>query len=190
MAQESKSSKPFFIKTFRFNEITSEELDEFHKICKRNNRTMSEEIELKIKNTVKNHTTGNSQFKIAQWFDNKDMRAVPAYNSTNETWKKYVINSNLENYTALREKHKQIGKILQQAEIETNRIFFSDNSHSQSVAQMGLSLEIIDKSCLEKSKIAYNELLHNDNMKFFKRNSKHEYLNKAGVEADQHADKL
>ena len=88
------------------------ELEEFHKICKRNNRTMSEEIELKIKNTVKNHTTGNSQFKIDQWNDNLDMRAVPAFNSTKEEWSRYVKVTNLENFTALKEKHREKGFFL------------------------------------------------------------------------------
>ena len=185
MATESKSLKPFFIKTFRFNEITQEELEEFHKICKRNNRTMSEEIELKIRNTVKNHTTGNSQFKIDQWNDNKDMRAVPAFNSTNEEWSRYVEITNLENYVALKEKHKELGKILRISEKHLNRIFFSDDSYSESITEMGFSLDIIDKNSLEKSEEAFNKLCHEDNMKYFKRKSKQEYLNKLGVEAYQ-----
>ena len=173
------------MKTFRFNHITEQELEEFHKICKRNTRTMSEDLEAYIKDTVKNHTTGNSQFKILQWFDNKDMRAVPAFNSTNETWQKYITTTNIENYTALRKKHTELGNLIQQSEQHLNRIFFPNNDYSESITEMGFSLEIIDKSCLEKSKKAYNKLLHDDNMRFFKRNSKHEYLNKAGVEAYQ-----
>jgi hypothetical protein len=185
MAVESKSLKPFFIKTYRFNDITAEELEEFDKICKRNNRTMSEEIELKIKNTVKNHTTGNSQFKIDQWADNKDMRAVPAFNSTKEEWSRYVKITNLENFTALKVKHRELGKILQVSEKHLNRIFFTNNSYSESITEMGFSPDIIDKTCLEKSEEAFNKLCHEDNMKFFNENSKQEYLNKIGVEAYQ-----
>ena len=185
MAVESKSLKPFFIKTFRFNDISQEELEEFHKICKRNNRTMSEEIELKIKNTVKNHSTGNSQFKIDQWNDNKDMRAVPAFNSTNEEWSRYVKITNLENFTALKEKHRELGKILQVSEKHLNRIFFVNNSYSESITEMGFTPDVIDKTCLEKSEEAFNKLYHEYNMKEFKKNSKKDYLNKIGVEAYQ-----
>ena len=185
MATESKSLKPFFIKTFRFNEITQEELEEFHKICKRNNRTMSEEIELKIKNTVKNHTTGNSQFKIDQWNDNKDMRAVPAFNSTNEEWSRYVKITNLENFTALKEKHKELGKILRISEKHLNRIFFANDDYSESITEMGFTPDMFDKKALEKSEEAFIKLYHEYNMKEFKKNSKQEYLNKKGVEAYQ-----
>ena len=188
MAIESKSLKPFFIKTFRFNEITQEELEEFHKICKRNERTMSEEIELKIRNTVKNHTTGNSQYKIDQWTDNKDMRAVPAFNSTNEEWSRYVKITNLENFTALKEKHKELGKILKVSEKHLNRIFFPDDTYSQSITEMGFTFGIFDKKAIEKSDEAYIKKLHLKNMEFFKPKGisrKQEYLNKKGVEAYQ-----
>ena len=188
MAVESKSLKPYFIKTFRFNDVSEEEFEEFHKICKRNNRTMSEEIELKIKNTVKNHTTGNSQFKIDQWSDNKDMRAVPAFNSTNEEWSRYVKITNLENFTALKEKHKELGKILKVSEKHLNRIFFPDDTYSQSITEMGFSLDIIDKKSIEKSDEAYTKKLHLKNMEFWKpqgKSRKQEYLNKKGVEAYQ-----
>ena len=50
---------------------------------------------------------------------------------------------------------------------------------------MGFSLDIIDKNSLEKSEAAFNKLCHEDYMKYFKRKSKQEYLNKLGVEAYQ-----
>ena len=50
---------------------------------------------------------------------------------------------------------------------------------------MGFTPDIFDKKAIEKSEEAYNKLCHEDNMKFFKKNSKQEYLNKIGVEAYQ-----
>jgi hypothetical protein len=182
MAVESKSLKPFFIKTFRFNDITAEELEEFHKICKRNERTMSEEIELKIKNTVKNHTTGNSQFKIDQWSDNKDMRAVPAFNSTNEEWSRYVKITNYENYIAIREQHEKLGKILINAKVVEGAWIIGVRWYLENMAFIP---KFIDQKAIEKSQEAYNKLLHEDNMKYFTAHSKQEYLNKKGVEAYQ-----
>ena len=113
------------------------------------------------------------------------MRAVPAFNSTNEEWSRYVEITNLENYVALKEKHKELGKILRISEKHLNRIFFSDDSYSESITEMGFSLDINDKKSLENSVEAYNKLCHEDNMKYFKRKSKQEYLNKLGVEAYQ-----
>ena len=185
MAVESKSLKPFFLRTYRFNNVTKEELEEYVKILRRNNRTAGEDIESYIKDTVKNHTTGNSQFKIDQWADNKDMRAVPAFNSTNEEWLRYVKITNLENFTALKEKHRELGKILQVSEKHLNRIFFTNNSYSESITEMGFTPDVIDKTCLEKSEEAFNKLYHEYNMKEFKKNSKKDYLNKIGVEAYQ-----
>ena len=83
-------------------------------ICKRNNRTVTEDLEAFIADTVKNHETGNDQFKIDQWVDNFDMKAVPAFNSKNETWKNYVENTSLQNFNEIKSKHEQLGGIFSQ----------------------------------------------------------------------------
>ena len=83
-------------------------------ICKRNNRTVTEDLEAFIADTVKNHETGNDQFKIDQWVDNYDMKAVPAFNSKNETWKNYVENTSLQNFNEIKLKHEQLGGIFSQ----------------------------------------------------------------------------
>ncbi len=83
-------------------------------ICKRNNRTVTEDLEAFIADTVKNHETGNDQFKIDQWVDNYDMKAVPAFNSKNETWKNYVENTSLQNFNEIKSKHEQLGGIFSQ----------------------------------------------------------------------------
>ena len=178
MAVESKSLKPFFLRTYRFNNVTKEELEEYVKILRRNNRTAGEDIESYIKDTVKNHTTGNDQYKLDQWNDNIDMRAVPAFNSTDETWDNYVVKGNYENFLAVKKQHEKLGNILSKTKFTMGKIGLT-------IQEMGFTPDVIDKTCLEKSEEAYNKLCHEDNMKFFKKNSKQEYLNKIGVEAYQ-----
>ena len=87
-------------------------------ICKRNNRTVTEDLEAFIADTVKNHETGNDQFKIDQWVDNYDMKAVPAFNSKNETWKNYVENTSTQNFNEIKLKHQQLGSIFSKVEKE------------------------------------------------------------------------
>ena len=102
--------------------------------------------------------------------------------------KRYVKITNLENFAALKEKHKELGKILKVSEKHLNRIFFPDDTYSQSITEMGFSLDIIDKKSIEKSDEAYIKKLHLKNMEFFKPKGisrKQEYLNKKGVEAYQ-----
>ena len=87
-------------------------------ICKRNNRTVSEDMEAFISETVKNHETGNEQFKIDQWVDNFDMKAVPAFNSKDETWKNYAENTSTQNFDELKLKHQQLGSIFSKVKKE------------------------------------------------------------------------
>ena len=87
-------------------------------ICKRNNRTVTEDLEAFIADTVKNHETGNDQFKIDQWIDDYDMKAVPAFNSKNETWKNYVENTSLRNFNEIKLKHQQLGSIFSKVKKE------------------------------------------------------------------------
>ena len=89
-------------------------------ICKRNNRTVTEDLEAFIADTVKNHETGNDQFKIDQWVDNYDMKAVPAFNSKNETWKNYVENTSLQNFNEIKLKYVQLGGIF--SKIKTTKV--------------------------------------------------------------------
>tara|TARA_Y100000310_G_C20116123_1_gene549344 strand:- start:158 stop:493 length:336 start_codon:yes stop_codon:yes gene_type:complete len=66
--------------------------DEIHKkymaILKRNGRSLREDLTAYELDTIKNHATGNDQFKIDQWV-NEDIKAVPAFFSKAETWLKY-----------------------------------------------------------------------------------------------------
>ena len=87
-------------------------------ICKRNNRTVTDDLEAFIAETVKNHETGNDQFKITQWVDNFDMKAVPAFNSKQETWKNYVENTSTQNFDEIKLKHEQLGGIFSKVKKE------------------------------------------------------------------------
>ena len=42
------------------------------------------------------------------------MKAVPAFNSKNETWKNYVENTSLQNFNEIKSKHEQLGGIFSQ----------------------------------------------------------------------------
>ena len=92
--------------------------DEIHKkymaILKRNGRSLRDDLTAYELDTIKNHETGNDQFKLTQWVDNYDMKAVPAFNSKNETWKNYVENTSLQNFNEIKLKHEQLGGIFSQ----------------------------------------------------------------------------
>ena len=61
---------------------------EYIAICKRNGRTIADDLDAYMKDVIKNHETGNDQFKIDQWV-NEDIKAVPAFFSKAQTWLKY-----------------------------------------------------------------------------------------------------
>ena len=81
-----KMSKDKGIKTFA---VRSEEVyQEYASICKRNGRKIADDLDSYMRDVIKNHSTGNDQFKITQWLD-EDIKAVPAFYSGHETWLKY-----------------------------------------------------------------------------------------------------
>tara|TARA_B100000809_G_C14845305_1_gene426288 strand:- start:199 stop:672 length:474 start_codon:yes stop_codon:yes gene_type:complete len=98
--------------------------DEIHKkymaILKRNGRSLRDDLTAYELDTIKNHETGNDQFKIDQWVDNYDMKAVPAFNSKNETWKNYVENTSLQNFNEIKLKYVQLGGIF--SKIKTTKV--------------------------------------------------------------------
>ena len=98
------------VKTFAVRDISVYE--EYKKICERNNIKMADDLYHYMLDVVKNHTTGNDQFKIDQWVDNFDMRAVPAFHSDKEIWKKYVEGTNYENLEAVKEQNERLTAIL------------------------------------------------------------------------------
>ena len=84
-------------------------------ICKRNNRTVTEDLEAFIADTVKNHETGNDQFKIDQWVDNYDMKAVPALFSDNKIWKEYANKLTKREFNDLEKKVMEITSVIEQS---------------------------------------------------------------------------
>ena len=96
---------------------------------------MSEEIEAHIHEVVRNHSTGNAQFKIDQWVDHFDMRAVPAFNSNikgNESWTNYLKGTTFENLEAVKQQHERIGTLLNQVKKVKPRYVFSDGKTTAS----------------------------------------------------------
>ena len=83
---EIKVSKDKGVKTFA---VRSEEVyQEYASICKRNGRKIADDLDSYMRDVIKNHSTGNDQFKITQWV-NEDIKAVPAFFSGHEIWLKY-----------------------------------------------------------------------------------------------------
>ena len=75
------------IKTFA---VRSEEVyQEYASICKRNGRKIADDLDSYMRDVIKNHSTGNDQFKITQWLD-EDIKAVPAFYSGHDTWLTYL----------------------------------------------------------------------------------------------------
>ena len=97
------------VKTFAVRDISVYE--EYKKICQRNNVKISDDLYHYMLDVVKNHTTGNDQFKIDQWVDNFDMRAVPAFHSDSQTWKNYVEKTNYENLEAVKQQNERLTAI-------------------------------------------------------------------------------
>ena len=63
---------------------------EYTAILKRNQRKIADDLDAYMRDVIKNHSTGNDQFKIDQWVSESDMKAVPAFNSKRETWINYL----------------------------------------------------------------------------------------------------
>ena len=81
----------------------------------RNNVTVGQDLNQHIAETVKNHTTGNDQFLIDQWIDEKDMKAVPAFFSDNQKWKEYANKLTKREFNDLEKKSNEIGYVIDQS---------------------------------------------------------------------------
>ena len=81
----------------------------------RNNVTVGQDLNQHIAETVKNHTTGNDQFLIDQWIDEKDMKAVPAFFSDNQKWKEYANKLTKREFNDLEKKANEIGYVIEQS---------------------------------------------------------------------------
>jgi len=76
-----------------------------------------------IAETVKNHTTGNDQFLIDQWIDEKDMKAVPAFFSDNKKWKEHADKLTKREFNDLEKKAMEIKFVIDQSykDMQDNR---------------------------------------------------------------------
>ena len=108
------------VKTFAVRDISVYE--EYKKICERNNIKMADDLYHYMLDVVKNHTTGNDQFKIDQWVDNFDMRAVPAFHSDSKTWKEYVEKTNYENLEAVKEQNERLTAIFKNVKKKKGKV--------------------------------------------------------------------
>jgi len=125
---------------------------------------MSEDIEYFIKERIKNHSTGNSQFKINQWFDNYDMRAVPAFNSHRDDWTKYIVNTSYANFKALEKQTEVITHLIKKENKKPPKFSYSyselfDGSYDSLVNYF------IPRKALEKSKKAIEKKSHANKLK-------------------------
>ena len=98
------------LRTFNVNE---EELyKEYKKIMARNGVSVTKDLNQHIAKTVKNHRTGNDQFLIDQWIDEKDMKAVPAFFSDNQKWKEYADKLTKHEFYELEKKSMELDFIV------------------------------------------------------------------------------
>jgi len=101
------------LRTFNVNE---EKLyKEYKKIMARNGTSVTKDLNGHIAKTVKNHTTGNDQFLIDQWVDEKDMKAVPAFFSDNQKWKEYANKLTKREFNDLEKKAMEIKWVIEQS---------------------------------------------------------------------------
>ena len=101
------------LRSFNVNEIKL--YKEYKKIMARNNVTVGQDLNQHIAETVKNHSTGNDQFLIDQWIDEKDMKAVPAFFSDNQKWKEYANKLTKREFNDLEKKANEIGYVIDQS---------------------------------------------------------------------------
>ena len=80
------------LKTFTVR--NDEVYQEYTAILRRNQRKIADDLDAYMRDVIKNHSTGNDQFKIDQWVKDIDMKAVPAFNSKRETWTNYISKIN------------------------------------------------------------------------------------------------
>ena len=88
---------------------------EYKKIMARNNLTVGQDLNQHIAETVKNHTTGNDQFLIDQWIDEKDMKAVPAFFSDNKKWNEHADKLTKREFNDLEKKAMEIKYVIDQS---------------------------------------------------------------------------
>ena len=149
---------------------------EYVKICKRNGRKVSDDLNAYVTETVKNHSEGNDQFKISGWFDNYDMRAVPMIMSQNEKFIDYFQNCDRAGFDSLKIKLGELNHIVQ-----TTIRPDTDNYYEH----LNIPTNFFDKDIMEKSEKEYIKRYHDYNVKFYEANNKKIYLKEAGVHAYQ-----
>lgn len=77
------------ISSFSFTEDKKPIIEEFKKIAQREGRSKSELAMDLIEQYVKNHSAGNSTFKIDD-FQDPNFKAMPATMSSQEKWSKFI----------------------------------------------------------------------------------------------------
>ena len=93
--------------------------DEIHEkymaILKRNKRTLTDDLTAFELETIRNHETGNDQFKIDQWIDEKDMQAVPAFFTDNKKIRGYYVGQSDEELNKIEVKLQEYAAVLKKA---------------------------------------------------------------------------
>ena len=76
--------------------IEKSELEQLDEIRWREHKSRTEILRLAILEYIKAHGNGNSTFKLDQWTDNPNFRAVPTIMADTDNWDKYLENCSPE----------------------------------------------------------------------------------------------
>jgi len=76
--------------------LEKEELEQLDEIRWREHKSKTQILRLAVLEYIKGHLNGNSTFKLDQWTDNPNFRAVPTIMADTDNWDKYLENCNPE----------------------------------------------------------------------------------------------
>lgn len=84
------TAKEFKQKVTTSINMEQEEKDTLEQIGWREHKSQTEMIRRAIQDFIKAHASGNNTFKLDNWNENPDFRAVPTILSRQETWYEYL----------------------------------------------------------------------------------------------------
>jgi len=97
------------LKTFEADELSYKK---FKEVCLKEGVDIGAKLNEFIKKYVKEHGDGNPAYKIDQWFDNSDMKAVPALFRDKYVWGNYINNLPDKEFRELENQNLMITNLL------------------------------------------------------------------------------
>jgi hypothetical protein len=70
--------------------IEEQVLEEFKKIARREGKDMNRILHDHIQSYIKEHSEGNSQFRLDKWYQESDFKVTPAFLESSDKWSKYM----------------------------------------------------------------------------------------------------